>query len=53
MPEFNTLFTFFNKSNSSFAFKLDINLNTVAKSYQIHLLNHNNTCYKYSASRTD
>lgn len=50
--QLNTLSAFFDKSDSSFALKLDVNLNAVAIKFQIYLLTHNATCYKYVITTT-
>ena len=51
-PQPNAPSAFFDESDSSFVLKLDVNSNTMAKRFQMHLSTHNATCYKYRAAAT-
>ena len=46
----DTPYAFLDESDSSFTLKLDVNSNAVAERFQMHLSNHNATCYKYGAA---
>lgn len=48
----NTPLAFFDESDSSFILKLDVDLNVVARKYQIHLSTYTTTCYKYGVTTT-
>lgn len=51
-PQPDTLSAFLDKSDSSFALKLDVDSNAVTMKFQIHLSTHKATCYKYSIAVT-
>ena len=49
-PQPNAPSASLDESDSSFALKLDADLNAVAKRFQMHSSTHNATCYKYGAA---
>lgn len=50
MPQSDALLISFDKLNLGFISKLDVNLNTIARSYQMYFFIHSGTCCKYNVT---